>query len=109
MGRQVNFKKISSKIFTLSYPKYRIVIFLIILILLAILPTEIISKTHSFSLCSMALGKYCYSTGITRGISSLLKGDFYLAMEYNPLSILVLLMLVGFVIHDIIRVKRKIS
>jgi hypothetical protein len=102
MDRQVipKLKKISSRIFTLSYPKYRFFVFTGILILLRILPFSFIEKTHGFSLCSAILGKYCFSVGITRGVSSLLRGDFSNALEYNLLSIPVLAILIIFILHD---------
>lgn len=107
MGRQI--RKISSRIFTLTYPKYRFFIFLIVLILLAILPINIVEKTHEFSVCSKVLGKYCFSVGITRGVSSLLKGNFTNALNYNFLSIPVLILMFGFLINDFFKgfIKNK--
>ena len=93
-------KEIFSKIVTLSYPKYRFFTFLIVLILLRILPFSVIEKTHNLSICSALLGKYCYSIGITRGVSSLLRGEFERAIEFNPLSILVLGIMVIFLTYD---------
>jgi hypothetical protein len=100
MVRKINFKEISSKILTLSYPKYRFFTFLFVLLLLRFLPFWIIEKTHNFSICSIILGKFCYSVGITRGVSSLLRGNFNEAINYNPLSIIVLVILIVFIIHD---------
>ncbi len=102
MGRKLikKTREISSKIFTLSYPKYRFFTFLIVLILLRILPFSIIEKTHNFSVCSVILGKFCFSVGITRGVSSLLRGYFKQAINYNPISIPVLVILLGFLIYD---------
>lgn len=105
MGRKL--KEITSKILTLSYPKYRIAIFLIVLLLLAILPFYIVEKTHDFSICSKLLGKYCYSVGITRGVSSLLRGDFQRAIDYNPLSILVLFIIIWIIFYDTIKILKK--
>jgi hypothetical protein len=101
MGRKIKrLKNILSKVFTLSYPKWRFLIFLVILIFLRFLPFSIIEKTPRFSICSMVLGKYCYSIGITRGVSMLLRGDFSSAIEYNLLCIPVLGILIGFILHD---------
>ena len=80
-------KEISSKILTLSYPKYRFFTFLGILFLLRFLPFWIIEKTPNFSICSKLLGKFCYSVGITRGVSSLLRGNFNEAINYNFLTV----------------------
>jgi hypothetical protein len=93
-------KAFFSKVITLSYSKYRFFTFLIVLILLRILPFSLIEKTHNLSICSIILGKYCYSVGITRGVASLLRGDIQRAIEFNPLSILVLITLLSFLIYD---------
>jgi hypothetical protein len=101
MGRKIKSVKIFiERVFTLSYPKWRFFIFLVVLILLRLLPFSIIEKTHELSLCSMVLGKYCYSVGITRGVSMLLRGDFNSAIEYNILSVLVLGILILFIMYD---------
>lgn len=105
MGREIisntkKAKKISSKILTLSYPKIRLVVFMVVLGLLRFLPFEVIAKSKNFSICSKILGEYCYSVGITRGVSLLLRGEFQRAIEYNALSIPVLLILIGFVLYD---------
>jgi hypothetical protein len=98
MGRKL--KEISSKILTLSYPRYRFILFLVILILLFVLPFHVIEETRNFSICSKILGKYCYSAGLTRGVSSFLKGDFSQSIEYNILSIPVLIIFLLFLGHD---------
>lgn len=93
-------KEIFHKTISLSYPKYRFFTFLSVLILLRILPFSIVEKTHNLSVCSALLGKYCYSAGITRGVSSLLRGDFNRAIEFNPLSVLVLGIMIAFLAYD---------
>lgn len=100
-------KEISSKILTLSYPKYRIGIFFLVLILLAFLPLNIVAITHKFSICSKLLGKFCFSEGITRGVSSLLKGNFNQAIEYNFLSIFVLILIFVIIILDLIEIFKN--
>ena len=100
-------KEISSKILTLSYPNYRFFLFLVVLILLALLPMSIVEKTHDLSICSKILGKYCYSVGITRGVSSLLKGNFQQAIEYNFLSIPTLILLLGIMFFDLKKVLKN--
>jgi len=100
MVRKIKFKEISSKIFTLSYNKYRFFIFVFVLILLRFLPFRIIEKTHQLSICAVLLGKFCYSIGITRGVASLLRGNIQDAINYNILSIFVLTILVIFIIYD---------
>ena len=110
MGSRIKLKEISSKVFTLSYARYRFFIFLMILILLKILPFSLIQKTHNFSICSKVFGKYCFSVGITRGVSLLLKGNFKEAINYNFLSVLVLGILLVFLVYDFYKgfIKRKI-
>ena len=101
MGRKL--KNISSKIFTLSYPRYRFFIFLIVLILLFFIQINFLESTPNLSICSRVLGKYCLSIGLIRGVSCLLKGNFLEAINYNLLSIPVLIILVGFIIHDFLK------
>lgn len=93
-------KDFFSKLISLSYPKYRFFTFLGILILFRTLPFYIIEKTHEFSICSKIFGKYCYSVGITRGVSCLLRGEFQRAIEFNPLSIVVLGIIILFIVYD---------
>ncbi|MGY4884292.1 MAG: DUF2752 domain-containing protein [Nanobdellota archaeon] len=93
-------KDFFSKLISLSHPKYRFFTFFSVLILLRILPFSIIEKTHNLSICSALLGKYCYSVGITRGVSCLLRGEFQKAVEFNPLSIIVLIIMLIFLIYD---------
>lgn len=104
MGGKI--KKFISKLLTLSYPS-RIFVFLIVLILLAILPLNIVEKTHNFSICSKLFGKYCYSIGITRGLSCLLKGNFQEAISYNFLSIFVLIVILGIIFFDFKKLTTK--
>lgn len=108
MGRKIisSFKKFSSRILTLSYPKQRFFIFLFVILLLTILPFNTVAKTHDFSICSKLLGKYCFSVGITRGVASLLRGNFQTAIDYNFLSIPVLAILIGFILHDFFKIVR---
>ncbi len=105
MGRKI--KRFLSKVLTLSYPKYRIVIFLIVLILLTIIPLKTLESMPNLSICSRMWGDNCYSVGITRGVSCLLKGNFSKALEYNFLSIPVLGMIIGFILYDIKNILKK--
>lgn len=98
MGSKI--KNFFSKLITLSYPKYRFFVFFGVLILLRFLPFSIVEKTHNLSICSAIFGKYCYSIGITRGVSSLLRGDLPAAISFNPLSIIVLGIMFIFLIYD---------
>lgn len=95
---------ILSKILTLSYPKYRLFVFVVIILLLAFVPVSFLESVPDLSICSRILGDYCYSVGITRGVASLLKGQFSQAIDYNFLSIPVAVILFAFVIFDTRRV-----
>ncbi len=110
MGRKIKrVKKIFSKVFTLSYPRWRFFIFLGVLILLRVLPFSIIEKTNNLSVCALIFGKYCYSIGITRGVSMILRGDLNAGLEYNVLSIAILGILAIFIVHDFFKgfIKHK--
>ena len=107
MGR-LSFKKILKefgKIISLN-SKYRPYVFIIVLLILTILPISILEKTPQFSICQKALGDYCPSTGITRGVASLLKGDFDIAWNHNPLSLLVLIVMVVIILIDFYKRSR---
>lgn len=97
-------RKIISDILTLSYPKYRLITFLVVLFLLFITPISLLETLPNLSICSHVLGEYCYSVGTTRGVSSLLKGNISQAIEYNPLSVPVLFVLSLIVVFDVARV-----
>ena len=94
------------KIISLSYPRYRIATFLFVLFLLLILPIKVVAFTNKLSLCSILLKRFCFSEGITRGVSSLLKGNFHQAVSYNPLSILVFIVIFGIIIFDFIKILK---
>ena len=99
MGSKV--KKIFSKIISLSYPKYRFFTLAGVILILAIIPINYLESMPNLSICSRVLGKYCYSVGITRGVSSLLKGKILQAIDYNILAILVLIIMFGIIIYDL--------
>lgn len=101
-----NFLKEIKEILSFS-SKYRLIIFTIILFLLAIIPLNFLENNiPNLSLCSWIFKDYCYSRGITRGVSALLKGNFVQAINYNWLAIPVLALLIFFIVYDFFR-KRK--
>ena len=104
MGRlgSDKFSKEFGKIISLN-SFYRPWIFIILLLFLFILPMSVIEYTSKFSICQIAIGEHCPSTGITRGVASLLKGDFSGAMNYNKISILVLLIMLSTIVYDLIK------
>lgn len=101
------YKKILFDFLTFSYPLYRIILFSIVIFFLFILPIGFLENLPNLSVCSFIFRKYCYSIGITRGVSSLLKGNFDLAISYNFLSIPVLIFLIAFIIKDFIYLTKK--
>lgn len=101
-----NFKKRVLDILSFSYPRYRFFTVLIVLIILFLIPVSYLG-IYDFSICHHVLGKYCYSSGISRGVSSLLKGNLEQALDYNPLSILVLTGLFILLLEDYKKIKNK--
>jgi len=100
-------KKTLFDILSFSYAKYRFCSVLLILIILLIAPLNYLTNLPNLSICNHLFGKYCYSVGITRGVSSLLKGDFQSAWDYNPLSIGVLLGLLMLLVYDALRIRNR--
>lgn len=106
-----NLKNRVFDILSFSYPKYRFFTIIVILFLMFIIPLQTLESLPNLSICNHFLGKYCYSVGITRGVSSILKGNLSLALAYNPLSFFVLGMLILILINDSINLfcKKPIS
>lgn len=105
-----NFKAIKDTFFeiiSLSNRRYRFAAFVIILLLLFIIPVQILGKAPNLSICQKILGNYCPSIGITRGVSSILKGDLNSAWNYNPLSFLVLIVMIWIIVCDFIKIRNK--
>jgi predicted ferric reductase len=101
VGR-LDFKKILKefgKIISFN-SEYRPYVFIIVLSLLMIIPLSVLEITPKFSICQRILGDSCPSAGITRGVSCLLKGNFELAMQYNKISILVLIVMIVIILND---------
>ena len=103
-------KQLFFKIISFSDFRYRFFTFLIILFLLFIIPIEFLEKSPNLSICSYILGDYCYSIGITRGVSSLLKGNLSQAINYNFLSVPVLVVMLLIIIRDFTKIiSQKMS
>ncbi len=88
--------------------KYRPYIFIIVLGILFFAPISFLESSPDLSICHHLFGKYCYSVGITRGVSSLLKGNIQTAWNYNPLSFLVLLVMLTLIIFDLVKIFRPL-
>jgi len=91
-GSKNNFLNFLGDVLSFS-STYRAYSFILIVLFLFFVPVSFLEDVlPNLSICSYVLGKYCYSFGITRGVASLLKGNFSLAWDYNPLSFLVLVL-----------------
>ena len=89
---------------TLATPRGRLSIFLPVLATLALFPVTWLERTlPQLSICRLMLNEWCWSVGITRGVSSLLKAQFAQAWNYNPLSYLVLAVMLSIVVVDAFR------
>jgi hypothetical protein len=100
-------KKVVLDIFTFSYPKYRIFTVAGVLLILFIVPVSFLESMPNLSICSHVLGKYCYSVGITRGVSSLLKGNLSQALNYNILAMPVFFGLILLIAYDLLVISNK--
>lgn len=106
---------------TLSNRKYRLIVFVIVLLLLIITPTPNLEKGPNLSINALVFksfeGKcvnflehdYCDypSKGILRGTSSILHLEFKQAYNYNPISFLVVLSMFSIMIWDIVMLIKK--
>ncbi len=90
---------------SLDKPKSRVILFSIILLTLLVIPISFLESMPNLSFCSHIFGKYCPSIGITRGVSSLLKGNIQQARDYNPLSVLALIAIISMIIIDLIKLQ----
>jgi hypothetical protein len=95
-----NFKKGLFEVVSLD-SKYRVYVFSFIIIFLALIPLGVLESGPNLSLCSRIFGSKCYSVGITRGVSSLLKGNLEVALNYNWLSILVVCVMFWIILMDL--------
>ena len=81
--------------------KYRPHTFIIVLLILFLIPISFLENSPKLSICAKILKENCPSIGITRGVSSLLKGNLGLALNYNWLSIPVLIIMLSIIIYDL--------
>ncbi len=106
MGKSLTATKFF-EILSLSNRKYRIIVFSVVLFLLLIIPVSFLESMPNLSICSRVLGEYCYSVGITRGVSSLLKGNIADAIDYNILSVPVLFVMISILLYDFYQLSRE--
>ena len=83
--------------------KYRLYSFVFVLLVLYLIPVSIIEGVPDLSVCKKVLGDICPSAGITRGVSSLLKGQIGQAINYNWLSIPTVIVMFSIIVTDIYR------
>jgi len=100
MGRLKTSIKELGKIISFN-SKYRPYTFLFVLFSLFLIPVSYLEKTPKLSICAKILGDYCPSIGITRGVSSLLKGNINLAISYNWLSVPTLTIMLSIIVYDL--------
>src|SRR3989344_6064795 len=103
--RNLKIDKQLIKIISLSDPKYRATTFLIVLIVLIFVPIQTLENLPNLSICSQVLGEYCYSVGLTRGVSSLLKGNVEMGYSYNVLAPLVLIAIFALIVLDLRKLR----
>lgn len=80
---------------------YRPYVFIGVLVALFLIPLRFLESSPNLSLCYTVLGEFCYSVGITRGVSALLKGNIDLAINYNFLSFPVLIFMIVIIFYDL--------
>ncbi len=86
---------------TLGTPRGRLSVFIPVIVTLALIPVAWLERTlPPLSICNALLGSNCWSVGITRGISSILKGQYAQAWHYNPLAYVALIIMLGIVTFD---------
>lgn len=90
----------------LTTPFNRLLVFIGGIVILWILPFDRLQYLPIRSVYETLFHVKPYSSGIMRGLSKLLHGDFYGAYEMNKLSYLVLLVVLFLIIKDILYVIR---
>ena len=101
------FWQIAKESASLSAPRGRLVSFGAVLTILFILPTDKLYLIPVKSIYETVFGWVPYSSGMTRGVSSILHGEIGKAWEYNPLSFAVMAAALGIMIVDGWRVFSK--
>jgi hypothetical protein len=103
---KINKSQIFFNILSLANAKSRIITFLSVLVVLALIPISFLESMPDLSICHRILGETCYSVGITRGVSSMLKGDIEQSWSYNPLAIFTIIVIIGIIISDSLTLLR---
>jgi hypothetical protein len=82
---------------------------LAVLLVLAILPTEILIKGPTICVWKNLFGIDCPTCGMTRAFSSILHGKLAHALAYNKLVVLVFPMYCGLLLREAARLKQRMS
>ena len=99
--------QLAKEIASLSTTRGRLVAFGVVILILSILPTDKLRYLPIKSVYESVFGWVPYSSGMTRGVSSILHGKIDNAWEFNPLSFLVLVVVLGIAISDLVKLKRR--
>jgi len=98
--------QLAKEIISLSTSRGRLVAFGVVILILSAVPTEKLHYLPVKSVYESVFGWIPYSSGMTRGVSSILHGKMDNAWEFNPLSFLTLGVVLGIVVFDLIKLKR---
>ena len=82
---------------------------LVIPIILLGLPSDCFDSGQTICLSVLLFGQECFACGLTKGIQHLLHLDFSCALHFNPLSFIVLPVLVWIWIKEIRRARKYTS
>lgn len=99
--------QIIKEIISLSTARGRLIAFGLVLTILIVLPTNKLSLLPVKSVYESVFNFVPFSSGVTRGVSSILHLDFSGAWKYNPLSFAVLGMVAVIMISDLLKVGRS--
>ncbi len=91
---------------SLSTSRGRLVAFGVVILALSVIPTDKLNYLPIKSVYESVFGWVPYSSGMTRGVSSILHGKIDNAWEFNPLSFLALGIVFGIIISDLIKLRR---
>ena len=77
-----------------KYPKIYLAVLLIIPLVLLLLPSTFFDSGNSVCLSVVFFDSECYACGMTRAIQHLIHFDFFIAYQFNKLSLIVLPLIV---------------
>ncbi len=92
---------------SLASPGGRLAVFGLIIGILILLPTDRLYYLPVRSVYESVFGIVTYSSGMTRGLSSILHGNFGQAWNYNPLSFAVIIVIAVIMTADIKKLRNQ--